>query len=178
MSKKLNDKQRKLVEDNHGIIYSYLNSHNLSYDDVEDWYGLAAIGLCKAALAYDETRNVKFSTLAYICIHRTIVKAIDKDRKRIHCSHSLDEPFNDEQDMFYGDTISDKSSPSEDQFILSRAIEESTNELNDRDKMIIDCITNRGMKQVEVASQLGLTRASISRVFVKFMNSVNERICC
>lgn len=178
MSGKLNDKQRKLVEDNHNIIYHYLHSRNLSLDDVEDWYGLAAIGLCKAALAYDETRNVKFSTLAYICIHRTIMRAIDKDRSRIHCSHSLDEPFNEEKNLFLGDTIPDKFSPSEEQFIINRAIEESTNELNDRDKMIIDCITNKGMKQVEVAQKLGLTRASISRVFVKFMSSVNNRIAC
>ena len=41
MSQTLNNAQRKLVEDNHNLIYSFLNSRHLSLDAVEDWYGTA-----------------------------------------------------------------------------------------------------------------------------------------
>lgn len=60
--------QEKLVVDNYKLIYSYMWKHNLYEDAVEDWYGLCAIGLCKAAIAYDPSKDVQFSTLAWICM--------------------------------------------------------------------------------------------------------------
>ena len=47
MSIQLNDEQRKLVADNHNLIYQYLIDNNLPQDE---YYDIAAIGLCKAAL--------------------------------------------------------------------------------------------------------------------------------
>lgn len=35
--------QQKLVEDNHNLIYLYLKNSNLP---VDDYYGIASIGLC------------------------------------------------------------------------------------------------------------------------------------
>lgn len=58
---RLTDQQRQLVADNHNLIYAYLHSKHLP---VDDFYDLAAVGLCRAALAYDPARG-KFSTLAY-----------------------------------------------------------------------------------------------------------------
>lgn len=72
MNKKMNDAQRKLAEDNHNLIYSFLSNHNLSLDAVEDWYGTAAIGLCKAALFFDESCETEFSALAYACMESEI----------------------------------------------------------------------------------------------------------
>ena len=56
----LNDKQRKLVEDNHKLIYFYCKKYNVS---VEDYYDSLAMALCYAAYNYDETKGA-FSTLA------------------------------------------------------------------------------------------------------------------
>ena len=57
--------QERLVIDNHKLIYEYMWKHHMYEDDVEDWYGLCAIGLCKAALIYTPARGVQFSTLAF-----------------------------------------------------------------------------------------------------------------
>ena len=46
----MTDEQRKLVEDNHSLIYLVINNMGLS---VEDNYDIAAIGLCNAAIGYD-----------------------------------------------------------------------------------------------------------------------------
>ena len=82
MNKTLNDQQRKLVEDNHNLIYYFLKGKNLSLDAVEDWYGLCAIGLCKAALIYDSTKGTQFTTLAWVCMqnscHKDRLKAYQK----------------------------------------------------------------------------------------------------
>lgn len=65
---RLTDEQRRMVADNHNPIYAYLHSKRLP---VDDFYGLAAVGLCKAALAYDPARG-KFSTLAWQTMSREI----------------------------------------------------------------------------------------------------------
>ena len=48
MSLKLNDEQRKLVEQNHNLIYSAMTKCGIRRQDFDDYYGFAAIGLCKA----------------------------------------------------------------------------------------------------------------------------------
>lgn len=63
--------QEKLIIENHSLIYAYMWKHNMYLDDVEDWYGLCAIGLCTAALHFDESRGLQFSTLAYICMRNS-----------------------------------------------------------------------------------------------------------
>ena len=76
----LNEEQKKMVEDNYNLIYSYANLHNLPLDienynackpqapfGNEDWFGALATGLCKAAFLYDETKST-FATFAYKCM--------------------------------------------------------------------------------------------------------------
>ena len=53
MSLKLNDEQRKLVEQNHNLIYSAMTKCGIRRQDFDDYYGFASIGLCKAAIDYD-----------------------------------------------------------------------------------------------------------------------------
>ena len=72
MSLKLNDEQRKLVEQNHNLIYSAMTKCGIRRQDFDDYYGFAAIGLCKAAIDYDKTRCISFSTYAYLCIEYEI----------------------------------------------------------------------------------------------------------
>lgn len=91
MSQTLNSTQRKLVEDNHNLIYSFLNSRHLSLDAVEDWYGTAAIGLCKAALIYDENQGVKFATFAYICMDNEVRTMLHTHRKNFSVVSSSDD---------------------------------------------------------------------------------------
>ena len=42
---KLTNDQRKLVEQNHNLIYAFLHTKNLN---IEEWYDICAISLCKA----------------------------------------------------------------------------------------------------------------------------------
>ncbi len=66
--------QEQLVIDNHKLIYDYMWKHKMYEDAVEDWYGLCAIGLCKAALIYDSTKGTQFTTLAWVCMHNSCRK--------------------------------------------------------------------------------------------------------
>lgn len=78
MDEKLNDKQRKIVEENLDMIDMVIwkcirtNSHvcGMEYDDI---YQVGAIGLCKAAANYRRMEKVKFSTYAFCVIRNTIL---------------------------------------------------------------------------------------------------------
>lgn len=174
MSKVLNDAQRKLVEDNHNLIYSFLNSRHLSLDSVEDWYGTAAIGLCKAALTFDESRGAKFATLAYICMDNEVRQVLRKNRKNVTVVASLDDDIaTAEGGCFLADVIPD----SRDFYYpiyLNDAIEIASRSLNDRDKQIIDLIINHGLTHSAIAIKFGVAQPTVSRVYGKFLKKIRE----
>ena len=58
----MTEEQKKLAEDNHNLIYFYARKYHMSKQDFEDMYGILAIGLCKAARDYDESRGRAFSS--------------------------------------------------------------------------------------------------------------------
>ena len=60
----MTEEQKKLAEDNHNLIYFYARKYHMSKQDFEDRDGILAIGLCKAARDYDESRGRAFSTVA------------------------------------------------------------------------------------------------------------------
>lgn len=63
-NERLTEEQKELVTKNHDLIYAYAHKNNISIDE---YYDVLAIGLCKAASVFDETKGV-FSTLAYKCM--------------------------------------------------------------------------------------------------------------
>ena len=78
---KLTSKQSRLAEENYNLIYAYLAKYNLS----EEYYGDAAIGLCKAAQTYDENYGTEFSTYAYMCMKHACMNAKRKENTTIPC---------------------------------------------------------------------------------------------
>lgn len=72
--KSLNAVQQQIVSDNHNLIYSFANRNGVNLDD---YYDVLAIGLCKAAMIYDETKG-KFSTLAYTAMNNEYKQVLRK----------------------------------------------------------------------------------------------------
>ena len=50
----LTEEQKRLVEENHNLIYWYCHKYNL---DIEEYYGLFSIELCLAVQSYDLTKS-------------------------------------------------------------------------------------------------------------------------
>lgn len=78
--KSLTDEQRELVEKNHSLIYSYAFKNKVSLDE---FYGVLAAGLCKAAQAYDKTRG-SFSTFAYRCMQNEYFGEWNRMKNKSH----------------------------------------------------------------------------------------------
>lgn len=57
----LTKEQRKMVEDNCGLIYTALKRYCIP-GEYEDFYGVMAEGLCNAVRTYNPNYGVRFST--------------------------------------------------------------------------------------------------------------------
>lgn len=67
----LTPEQEKLVVENMKLAYFAANKYYLKFGlEQEEAISLAFLGLVKAATIFDETKKVKFSTLAMKCINR------------------------------------------------------------------------------------------------------------
>lgn len=55
----MTEEQKKLATKNHNLIYWYIHKKNLN---VDVWYDIFAIALCKAVIGYDDSKNNKFSS--------------------------------------------------------------------------------------------------------------------
>lgn len=165
----LNDTQRKLVEDNHNLIYFYLNKKHLSMDSVFDFYGDAAIGLCIAAYIYKPELGYSFSTLAYRTMENEInatLRHIDKTIQYI-----LTNPLGNDEDIDILDNIEDAT----DYIELSElklSIKKIYNLFNDRDKLIIKLYFEKDYTYKKIGEMFGLTKQAISLIIIKFKSNV------
>lgn len=78
MLKQLTAEQQQLVIENHNFIYFFLRKNNLT----DDWYDIAAIGLCKAARAFDKEKEIKFASFAYVCMRNEFFMEYRKHKRQ------------------------------------------------------------------------------------------------
>lgn len=147
------------------MIYTFLHQYHLP---IEDYYDLAAIGLCKAGSKFDGSKS-KFSTYAYKCMSTTIFTEI-RDKKAM-------KRIPDHQIVYYQAELDDNNGGSTSTFMnyipskenveenaLSEIIfEEYMSKLKERDKQIF-ILFSEGYKQEEIGKIVGCSQAQVSRV--------------
>lgn len=165
----ITEEQKELVEKNHNLIYSFLQKQHLS---VEDWYGLAAIGLCKAAITFNKEIS-SFPTYAYKCMFTHVYS---EKRKELQARTI---PSN--QIMYYQTQINDDNGnetnfmnyiPSkenvEDTVLSSVIFDEYNKLLTDRDKKIF-ALFREGYTQREISKIVKCSQPQVSRVKKKLV---------
>lgn len=162
MEGQLTKQQQKLVEENHNLIYGFANKKNI---DIEKYYDILAIALCKAAKSFDQDKG-KFSTVAYRCMENELYKYWNSLRsKRItpdEMIYSYDalrigEDF-DVQDN-YLNTIADNCYV--DDIVESDILKNTLfNLLNEKDQMVAELLIN-GMIYEDIAAQLKCTKQMV-----------------
>lgn len=171
MDEALSKEQQDLVSNNHKLIFSYANKMNL---DIDEYYDLLAIGLCKAAKAYDPSRGYAFSTYAYISMrnecymywrHISSKQQIPED-----LVFSYNNPFSDESER------SDRIERLNDIFgtyqLDSTEVElkEFIDSLKANERQII-FEKMYGYTQREIAMHIGKSQIAVSRMF----NRIKEK---
>lgn len=163
----LTPEQQKLVEDNHNLIYSFLNSRGLSIDD---YYDVAAIGLCQAAALFDASKGLKFSTYAYTAMRNEVLKEIRKEKAIKNgggaITVSLQEPTTqDGEPLTIGDGIpANYGNP--DDAIAVESIHNAIDKLNPKHREVMKLFV-AGYSQSEIADIVGTGRANVSRIICK-----------
>lgn len=180
MSLKLNDEQRKLVEQNHNLIYSAMRKCGIRRQDFDDYYGFAAIGLCKAAIDYDETRSKSFSTYAYLCIQNEITvynkyrfrQKRKGDMNTISYNHMLDDwdEYKNENSFLLKDEEN-----FEKNIIFKLNFQDKCYTLNNKDRMIVD-LKSKGYTYQEIAKMFGTSFQAIQQKIKRIRSTTFSRL--
>lgn len=170
------EEYERLIIENEALVYHVLKQMHL-YSQLEDYYDVGMIGLCKAAKTFDNSKGSKFSTYACICIRNTILMDIrDQKRQCDYYSISLQTPVGGEKDeILLEDTISDYELELD---ILNKeekmALIESIRKLNNEDRQMIDLYFWKEMTQQEISRYLKMSQANVSRRIQRALNNLRK----
>lgn len=167
MSLRLNDEQRKLVEQNHNLIYSAMRKFGVRRQDFDDYYGFAAVGLCKAVVGYDESKAKSFSTYAYKCMRTEIAaynrwRFADKRDERLTVSYNqLMNDLDEENEKEYSFLLSDKKT-NEKNSNFWLIFNDKIQILNNRDRMII-VLKAQGYTVKEIGKAMNISGQAVHK---------------
>jgi RNA polymerase sigma factor (sigma-70 family) len=171
MDEPLSKDQQDLASDNHKLIYSFAKQMGL---DIEEYYGLLAIGLCKAAKTYDPNRGFTFSTYAYITMRNECYMYWRHMKNICHIPEELifsyNTPLGDETDgKDYAERINDIFGT----YQLDTAgieVKEFIGSLTKEEKQVIfeKCM---GYTQKEIAIHVGKCQVTVGRI----INRIKEK---
>ena len=155
---RLTPEQQKLVEENHDLIYHMLNYHRLNH---EDYYDIAAIGLCKAALIFKKPKKVQFSTFACHVINNEIVNEREyrNAKKRTGNVVSFWDPIQDANELTVGGSIRDINTP--ETIAFANDLLEALNGLTKRQQKAMR-LSIQGYTYPEIGSIIGGSPKAIS----------------
>ena len=153
--------QENLVIENHNLIYYFIHKYNLS---IEDYYDICAIGLCKAALNYNTSRNINFDTYAGVVIQNEIkqeFRRITKNDKYVNGIYSLYSIYkNDSGEEFVPLINNITTGLSVYDEILPYKLD---NILTEKEYKIVK-LCMQGYNQVEISNIMGYSQPQISRL--------------
>lgn len=164
----LTPEQEKLVIENMKLAYFAANRYYLKFGlEQEEAISLAFLGLVKAATIFDETKKVKFSTLAMKCMYNTFLQDLRKRSKQVD-TISFDCLVSADSDITYADLFPDKDDPYS--YIENREmIESCLRELTGREQeVVITYLANPNQRQVQLSKTFGISRQRISIIINKF----------
>lgn len=162
-----------------GVVLKNIVKNN---QDWEDMFQIGSIGLMKAAMRYDESKNTKFSSYAMQCIQNEVLMEIRKQHVKCRNAQviSFNSPLkknNDDGKLVIGDLISDPKqnieAQKEQNDLLRQALEYVINILESRERYVILCRAG-GMLQKEIADNLGISQSFISRIEINATKKLNR----
>ena len=167
----LTKEQKELVENNHKLIYYYIHKNGLS---VDEYYDILAIGLCKAALNFDESKGIKFVTYAMFVMRNEhwVNERLKRNKKRNSSVLSLSTKIQineDSNDMTLEDFI-----PGDRDIFDSLILLDIEKILKDETLIKICKLALAGYNQREMKEYVNLSQSMISRKLKKIEKLLKE----
>jgi len=164
------------VEDHFKLVHHVLHKkfYYKSKEDYEDLFQVGCIGLLKATRTFDESKAIKFSTYAAMCIYNELLCYLRPSKNEIKCV-SIYADISEDGSNNLLDSIADTS----DDIVYSYVCDgflEIYNKLSPRDQSIIhmrllDNYTNR-----EISKKYNLSHTTVSRVLAAFKKAMMDYV--
>lgn len=165
--------ENELVEKNMGLVYyiahSFQNSTGLEYDDLVQE---GMVGLVKAARTFDESRGFLFSTYAGNCIQKEILAYMKRQRK-----HKRDISINQDIRGTDGAPMEEILGYSQKEYenVWKRdLLERCIRSLNQSQREIVLLYYGKGLKQKEIAKQLGISQGQVCRIIKRCLEKMRK----
>lgn len=140
--KKLNDEQRKLVEDNYSLIWHLHEKYFTKFKDFDTYMDLGRMVICKAALKWDESKGnfgTYFRWVLQSEINKYYIKWHSPTEKMNRNAESLDAPVDervDAEELTIGSLLV-SNDDIESQALTTVYYQGEFNKLSDKQKKII-----------------------------------------
>ncbi len=168
----MTDEQCRMVESNHNLIYHILNKMHLPEND---YYDVAAIALCKAAMSYEPERGA-FSTCACKYIEWALIAQLRTEDRKIRRNEKDVLHYNAimRDDTEYLEMFADKGVDPEDASITSVLAGQLLSELKPREKQIVIMLANGHMWR-EVCGTLGISNSAVGQTLKRIRSRLNVK---
>lgn len=167
---KLTEEQKKMVENNHNLIYGYCMKKKLNIDD---WYGDLAISLCEAVQNYDSNKS-KFSTYAYKYFDNKVLYINRENRfekRKINLlkteidTENISEEYNDKVSK---KVLKDKYYTLDSEYNCNLIMEKFDND--------IGRLAVNGLTQIEIAKKLNISFSKVQKTLNNLRKVIAEEI--
>ena len=175
----MTDAQEKLIVDNYQLVHGFVHKYGQSFGhEYDESVQIASLGLCYAALKYDETKS-KFSTYAYKCMMREFLKLdrFNKAKRRDFSTISIQTPIQNVEGEESG-CLEDIISYDElgfQEIELKDQIEYVLSKFSGKQIEIVKYFIENGKcNQKTVAKLFGVSQSYISRVLSRFKKLIES----
>lgn len=175
----MTDAQEKLIVDNYQLVHGFVHKYGQSFGhEYDESVQIASLGLCYAALKYDETKS-KFSTYAYQCMMREFLKLerLKKAKRRDFSTISIQTPIQNVEGEESG-CLEDIISYDElgfQEIELKDQIEYALSRFSGKQLEIVKYFIENGKcNQKTVAKLFGVSQSYISRILRRFKNLIES----
>ena len=167
---KLTEEQKKLVEENHNLIYWFAKKYHVP---IEEYYDVLAQGLCMAAYHYDPSK-CSFSTYAFLCMNTEMHVEYRKTLRKSEIPQG--NIFHYENAWQLSDLIPTNEKTENkviDKVSYENLISLLNDILNDKDKEVLTHIVN-GLTMREIAKIEGTSHQAIHNRMKKIRDKVKK----
>ena len=170
----LDEKQKKLVEENHKLIYYTLNKYKLN---PEEYYDILAIGLCKAAIYFDPERS-KFSTFAIKVMYNEFLMH-DRDenankrkvnKNTLSLNYIMRDPKNQGRKCEFGEFLTSGREPFMD------VIHMHLPDILTKQELLACNLSYNGYNQTQIGEKLGVTQSYASRLLKRARTKLEKEM--
>ena len=162
--KTLSSKQQKLAEENHNLIFAFMNKHHL---DPDEYYGDMAEAYCIAIAAFNESRGT-LSTLVYHAMNNRLknIRRYQTNPRRVPSDAIISmDALQEEAELVWSfyHCIPDPKTDVERIALHNMALEKLTQQCSSEELELILSSVNKSISQREAAKQLGISQTTYCR---------------